>query len=150
MEVGVERAMAIEFGVGDGSFRTAGGEVAIRRLVDDFYDIMDVEAQFQTIRRMHPKDLDESRDKLARFLCGWLGGPKRYHEKYGSISIPKAHAHFVVGKAEREAWLDCMEKAIARQSYPSQFAEYLLKELRVPAQGIYKKSRKPPGETYEA
>jgi hypothetical protein len=26
----------------------------------------------------------------------------------------------------------------------------LLKELRVPAQGIYKKSRKPPGETYEA
>ncbi|MFT5695026.1 MAG: hypothetical protein ACI9QQ_001001 [Myxococcota bacterium] len=26
----------------------------------------------------------------------------------------------------------------------------MLKELRVPAQGIYKKSRKPPGETYEA
>lgn len=136
----------IEYGVDDGSFRAAGGEAGIRRLVDDFYDIMDARDDAQCIRRMHPADLSESRDKLARFLCGWLGGPKRYREKYGPISIPGAHAHFAIGERERDAWIDCMARAIAKQPYREDFASYLLAQLRVPAQAVYRKSRKPPGE----
>lgn len=131
----------IEYGVEDGSFRAAGGIDGIRRLVDDFYDLMDEREGALTIRRMHPEDLEESRDKLARFLCGWLGGPKRYREKYGPISIPKAHAHLTVGEAERDAWLLCMAEAIERQPYPLDFALYLMRELRVPAERIRKSSR---------
>lgn len=142
----METQQTIEYGVGDGSFRTAGGEAGIRLLVDDFYDIMDVSDDARAIRRMHPADLAESRDKLATFLCGWLGGPKRYREKYGPLSIPRAHAHLVIGRAERDAWLGCMEQAIAKQGYPEAFAEYLLTELRVPAQGVYRKSLEPEGE----
>jgi hemoglobin len=126
-----------EFGHEDGSFRAAGGIEGVERLVDDFYRIMDTIPEASNIREMHPQDLTISRDKLARFLCGWLGGPRRFAEKYGSISIPGVHAHLDVGTQEREAWLRCMQEAIERQGYAPDFAEYLLAQLRIPAQRIF-------------
>ncbi len=99
--------------------------------------------QAQSIRRMHPGDLTPSRDKLTRFLCGWLNGPQLYAEKYGSIKLPKAHAHLRVGPDERDAWLACMEQAISEQSYSREFGAYLLRELSTPAQRIVTTSRDP-------
>lgn len=124
------------YGVGDASFRAAGGEEGIRRLVDAFYDCMEALPEARDIRAMHPADLDVSRDKLARFLCGWLNGPKRYQEKYGSISIPGAHAHLAIGSRERDAWLACMAAALARQAYEPEFRDYLLRQLAVPAERV--------------
>jgi hemoglobin len=57
-------------GEGDTSFRAAGGVAGITRLVDAFYRQMDALPEAAAIRRMHPRDLTESRDKLARFPCG--------------------------------------------------------------------------------
>lgn len=127
---------ARRFGEGDASFQAAGGIEGIERLVEDFYDVMDSCEEAATIRAMHAEDLTEVKDKLARFLCGWLGGPRRYAEKYGPISIPKVHAPWPIGEAERDAWLLCMARAIARQPYSREFAEYLLTQLRVPASRI--------------
>ena len=56
-------------------FDLFGGELGVRKLVDAFYDRMDFEAEFATIRALHPTTLEESRNKLYWFLCGWLGGP---------------------------------------------------------------------------
>ncbi len=123
-----------EFGDGDTSFRAAGGIAGIERLVDDFYAIMSESDFAATIRGMHPTDISVSRDKLARFLSGWLGGPNRYREKYGPIKIPAAHAHLVIDDPERRAWLECMRLAIARQPYTPEFAEYVLEELHRPAE----------------
>ncbi len=97
---------------------------------------MDTLPEARAIRAMHQADLTESADKLARFLCGWLGGPKRYQEKYGSISIPGSHRHVPIGPADRDAWLECMRCAIARQPYTPAFAAYLLRALSVPAQRV--------------
>ena len=124
------------YGTGDASFRAAGGEDGIRRLVDRFYDLMEERPDTKRIRSMHPKSLEVSRDKLARFLCGWLGGPKRYSEKYGPIQIPRAHVRFAIGAEERDAWLACMRAAIAEQPYAEDFKAYLLRELAVPAERI--------------
>ncbi len=124
------------FGEGDASYQAAGGEAGIRRLVDDFYEQMDTLPEARVIRAMHPADLEESRDKLARFLCGWLGGPKLFQEKYGSIIIPKAHAHLPIGRAERDAWLQCMQVAISHQPYSPEFQQYLLAQLAIPAERV--------------
>jgi hemoglobin len=124
------------YGDGDTSFQAAGGEAGLRRLVDDFYDIMETRPQAATILAMHPADLAVSRDKLARFLCGWLGGPHRYNEKYGRITIPGAHSHLDIGAAERDAWLGCMREAIARQPWEADFKDYLLRALAVPAERV--------------
>jgi hemoglobin len=124
------------YGEGDASFQAAGGEAGIRCLVDRFFDLMGERPDAAGILKMHPRDLEGSRDKLARFLCGWLGGPKRYAEKYGPIKIPKAHVRFPIGRVEAEAWLDCMAAALADQPMAEDFKIYLLRELRVPADRI--------------
>lgn len=62
----------------DTAFMRLGGEAAVRALVEQFYDLMDLEPRFADIRRLHPGSLDGSRDKLHWFLCGWLGGPQHY------------------------------------------------------------------------
>jgi hemoglobin len=135
---GVEarEANARPYGEGDASFQAAGGEQGIARLVDRFYEVMDTRADAAGIRRMHPKDLTVSRDKLARFLCGWLGGPKRFSEKYGPIQIPRAHVRFNVGESERDAWLACMREALESQPLAEDFKAYLMRELFVPAERI--------------
>ena len=63
-------------------FERVGGESAVRALVDRFYDLMDLEPGFLELRALHPSALDGSRDKLFWFLCGWLGGPQHYTDRY--------------------------------------------------------------------
>lgn len=130
------------YGTADATFQAVGGEAGVRQLVDDFYDIMATDASFATIWSWHPGENAVSRDKLATFLCAWMGGPRRYTEKYGRISIPAAHAHLAVTEVERDQWLACMALALARQRYPDSLVEYLLKELAVPAEAIRKTSAK--------
>jgi len=133
------------YGDGDTSYRAAGEQAGIGRLVDAFYRIMDSQDFARVIRRMHARDLTVSRDKLTRFLCGWMNGPRLYAERYGPIRIPSAHAHLRIGPRERDAWLRCMELAIAEQGYAPDFAAYLLRELRVPAERVRETSRDPIG-----
>lgn len=124
------------YGEGDATYRACGGEAGLRQLVEDFYAAMDSLPRAGRIRALHPPDLSISIDKLARFLCGWTGGPKRFSEKYGPIRIPDAHRHLPVGAAERDAWLACMEHALERQAYPEDLRHYLLEQLAVPAERI--------------
>lgn len=131
------------YGFSDTSFQAAGGIDGIRKLVDDFYLEMDALPEAVVIRKMHKTDLSESRDKLTLFLCGWMGGPGLYHEKYGSINIHRDHAHLPIGEAERDAWLLCMERSIAKQGYSPEFSTYLLAQLKIPAERIFATSKKP-------
>jgi hemoglobin len=122
-----------QYGQKDGSFQAAGGEAGIRKLVETFYRVMAEREDARTIRDMHPKDLTITIDKLARFLCGWMGGPKLYSERYGGIAIPPAHAHVPIGEPEKLAWLACMSCALDEQDYEPEFKEYLMVQLAVPA-----------------
>jgi hemoglobin len=88
------------------------------------------------IRAMHKEDLDIIKDKLSLFLMGWLGGPSKYGDKYGGISIPMAHQHLVVGEEERDAWLLCMTAALKHQDYNDAFKQYLIEQLAFPAERI--------------
>lgn len=124
------------FGTGDASFQAAGGEAGIRQLVDEFFDRMGSDRRFATIHAMHPEDKDVSRDKLARFLCGWLGGPKLYNEKYGAIGIPRVHAHLAIATAERDQWLTCMTETVEQQPFAGDFKKYLMEQLFVPAEAV--------------
>lgn len=125
---------APSYGQGEASFTAADGFEGIKKLVDAFYDAMEILPQAKHIRDMHSSDLTESRDKLTRFLTGWLGGPKLFSEKYGPIRIPVAHRHLDIGPAERDAWLACMQIAVNAQPYQQDFRDYLMAQLYVPAE----------------
>lgn len=124
------------YGSGDASFQAAGGEAGVRQVVEMFYDLMDSREVARGIRAMHPRDLSVSRDKLATFLCGWLGGPRLYQAKYGSISIPGVHAHLKVDACARDAWLAIMAEAVAAQAWAEDFKDYIMRQLAVPAERV--------------
>jgi len=122
------------YGIGDTSFIAAGGKAGVLKLVNEFYDQMQTLSQAKRILAMHADDLTESREKLHFFLCGWLGGPRLYQHKYGGISIPRAHSHLKIGLDERDAWLLCMQEALDKQTYEESFKQYLMTELKKPAE----------------
>jgi hemoglobin len=89
-----------------------GGEGAVRALVDRFYDLMDLEPAYAELRALHPTALEGSRDKLFWFLCGWLGGPQHYIERFGHPRLRARHLPFPIGIKERDQWLQCMDQAM--------------------------------------
>jgi hemoglobin len=93
-------------------FERIGGEAATRALVDRFYDLMDLDPAFTALRALHPTTLDGSRDKLFWFLCGWLGGPQHYTDRFGHPMLRARHLPFSIGIQERDQWMACMHQAM--------------------------------------
>ncbi len=96
-----------------------GGEAGVRTLVDRFYDLMELEPRFTQLRAIHPSDLGGSRDKLHWFLCGWLGGPALYEQRFGHPRLRMRHFPYAIGVRERDAWLDCMRQAMTECAVPA-------------------------------
>ena len=94
-------------------FELLGGEAGVRALVDRFYDLMDLEPEFAGLRAMHPTTLEGSRDKLFWFLCGWLGGPNHFVDRFGHPMLRARHLPYPIGVSERDQWLTCMGLAMA-------------------------------------
>jgi hemoglobin len=107
------------------AFDLMGGETAVRELVDRFYDLMDLEPDFAVIRSLHPASLDGSRDKLFWFLCGWLGGPQHYVERFGHPRLRARHLPYAIGIRERDQWLACMRQAMTDRGVDPQLADRL-------------------------
>lgn len=99
-------------------FDAIGGETAIRQLVDRFYDLMDTQPEYVAIRILHPRDMSGSRDKLFWFLCGWMGGPNHFVERFGHPRLRARHLPFAIGTVERDQWLACMFRAMDECEVP--------------------------------
>ena len=102
-----------------------GGEAAVRTLVDRFYDLMDLEPRYADLRAVHGSDLDSARQKLFWFLCGWLGGPQHYTERFGHPRLRMRHMPFAIGIKERDQWVACMDQAMAETQVPTALRERL-------------------------
>ena len=111
------------------AFDALGGEAGVRALVDRFYDLMELEPAYAGLRSLHPATLDGSRDKLHWFLCGWLGGPQHYVERFGHPRLRARHLPYAIGIAERDQWLACMGQAMAERGTPEALAAQLLQAL---------------------
>lgn len=107
-------------------YERIGGEVAVRQLVQHFYQIMSETPQTDVIRRLHPEDIQSSEDKLFWFLSGWLGGPQLYVEKFGHPRLRARHLPFSIGIEERDQWLYCMAQALKKMDLEPLFAEQLI------------------------
>jgi hemoglobin len=113
------------FGDDHTPYDALGGDAAVRALVDRFYDVMDAQDAYRTIRDLHPDDLADSRDKLYMFLCGWLGGPPLYVQTYGHPRLRARHMPFSIGEEERDQWLACMGQALDAQHIADDLRAFL-------------------------
>ena len=111
-------------------FDRLGGEASLRALVDRFYDLMDLEPRYQPIRALHPTTLDGSRDKLFWYLCGWLGGPNHYIERFGHPMLRARHLPFAIGDVERDQWMACMTQAMHECAVEPDLATGLLQAFQ--------------------
>jgi hemoglobin len=107
-------------------FDLIGGDTKLRELVDRFYDLMDLEPDFAVIRALHPATLDDSRDKLYWFLCGWTGGPDSYVERFGHPRLRARHLPYAIASNERDQWLRCMAWAMQDLGLSDELQERLL------------------------
>ncbi|HEY0296505.1 MAG TPA: group II truncated hemoglobin [Bordetella sp.] len=107
-------------------FELLGGEPAIRALVDHFYDLMDMEADFAALRAVHGPSLDNARNKLFWFLCGYFGGPDHYIQRFGHPRLRARHLPFSIGETERDQWVACMGRAMLDQGVPEVLLERIL------------------------
>ncbi len=96
-------------------YQEIGGELAVKALVERFYDLMSEKKEASVIRLMHAKSLRVSREKLFLFLSGWLGGPDLYIQKYGHPRLRARHLPFAIGEDEKNQWLMCMNQALDEQ-----------------------------------
>ena len=103
----------------ESAFEWIGGEPAIQALVDRFYDLMDLEPGYRELRASHGPALDDARQKLFWFLCGWLGGPDHYISRFGHPRLKMRHMPFSIGILERDQWLACMDQAMAETGVPA-------------------------------
>ncbi|MEO7106650.1 MAG: group II truncated hemoglobin [Rhodoferax sp.] len=102
-----------------------GGEAKVRALTEHFYDLMDLEPGFAILRAVHGPDLGSARQKLFWFLCGWLGGPQHYTERYGHPRLRMRHMPFAIDVVERDQWLACMAQAMSETEVPPELAKRL-------------------------
>lgn len=107
-------------------FDLLGGEAGVRALVDRFYDLMAFEVAYADIRALHPLELDGSRDKLFWFLCGWMGGPAHYIERFGHPRLRARHLPYAIGIRERDQWMRCMGQALGESGVDTGLSERLL------------------------
>lgn len=114
-----------EEGTPASAYEWIGGEPQVRALVDRFYDLMDLEPSFAGIRALHPQDLSGSRDKLFWFLCGWLGGPSHYTERFGHPRLRARHLPYAIGLSERDQWMRCMIQAMQERELPEALSQRL-------------------------
>lgn len=95
-------------------YQMIGGEAGVEQLVKTFYDIVESDPKGAPLMAMHNQGhgLAHAREAQFEFLSGFLGGPQLYLERHHHSNVRRMHAHLTIGTAERDAWLNCMDKAL--------------------------------------
>jgi hemoglobin len=101
-------------------FDIIGGQPTVDRLVEAFYRRMDTLPEAAELRAMHHPDLTMTIDVLKRYLGEWMGGPNLYSAERGHPRLRMRHMKFVIGPAERDAWMLCMRGAL-EETIPDAF-----------------------------
>jgi len=115
-------------------FERAGGEPTFRLLVQRFYAGV---AMDPLLRPLYPEeDLEPAADRLALFLIQYWGGPNTYSQTRGHPRLRMRHAPFVIGEAERDAWLRHMRDALDSLDLPEDVATRLWDYLTMAAESM--------------
>ncbi|HLV75831.1 hemoglobin [Actinomadura hallensis] len=104
-------------------YEAVGGEEFFHKLVHRFYQGV---ANDPHLRALYPEeDLGPAEERLRLFLIQYWGGPNTYSQRRGHPRLRMRHVPFVIGEAERDAWLRHMRDAVDEQDLP----EHLEKQL---------------------
>jgi len=92
------------------------GEVALRRMVAEFYRQVPDDSILGPM--YPPNELPAAEKRLADFLIYRFGGPDTYIQERGNPKLRIRHAPFDVTHEARNRWVALMDTAIQRSQIP--------------------------------
>ncbi|SFO89341.1 hemoglobin [Actinomadura madurae] len=115
-------------------YEAVGGEETFHRLVHRFYQGV---ASDPELRAMYPEDdLGPAEERLRLFLIQYWGGPTTYSQRRGHPRLRMRHVPFVIGPAERDAWLRHMRAAVDELGLPEDLERQLWGYFTMAAQSM--------------
>lgn len=92
-------------------YDAVGGAETFNAIVSRFYAQV---AEDEILRQLYPEDdLAGAEERLRMFLEQYWGGPRTYSEQRGHPRLRMRHVPFRISAIERDAWLRCMQTAVA-------------------------------------
>lgn len=110
-----------------------GGQPTVDRIIDSLYKHIGVN---ETLLPIFPDDLEESARKQRLFLTQFFGGPNLYAQEIGRPMLPYRHAPFEITPSRRDAWLECMFKALTEAEVEEPYFSEIMNRLMIPANKI--------------
>ncbi len=115
-------------------YEAVGGEETFHRLVHRFYQGV---ADDPELRALYPEeDLGPAEERLRLFLIQYWGGPNTYSMRRGHPRLRMRHVPFVIGSAERDAWLRHMRVAVDELGLPEDLEKQLWNYFTMAAQSM--------------
>jgi hemoglobin len=118
------------------AYDLVGGKPAVRRIVDRFYDLLDIDPAYRQLRALHASDLDPMRSSLAGFLVAWLGGPRDWFEEHPGRCMMSAHRDVRITEETARQWADAMSRAVHDSTIDKELAHKLTQALSAMALGM--------------
>jgi hemoglobin len=114
-------------------FDRVGGQPFFDRLVERFYEGVSGDP---ILRPLYPEDLSEPKRHLALFLGQYWGGPATYNAERGHPRLRMRHVPFVIGLAERDAWLAHMTNAVRASGVPAPIETELIEYFEMASRSL--------------
>lgn len=115
-------------GVASSFYERIGSEQGVRCVAERFYDI--VEASFPLLRSMLPASTEVTRQKLFKYLSGWLGGPQLYVAEYGHPRLRMRHFPFEITSEGVRQWLEAMDATLRECEVEPELIGELMERFR--------------------
>lgn len=90
-------------------YEAIGGQPVVDHIVHSLYKHV---AKHEALIPIFPEDLTETIYKQRLFLTQFFGGPSLYLQEIGHPMLKRRHLPFEITWERRNAWLECMEKAL--------------------------------------
>jgi len=111
-------------------FEAIGGQQAVDKIIDSLYKHI---GNHEKLIPIFPEDLQESARKQRLFLTQFFGGPPLYLEERGHPMLKRRHLEFEITPERRDAWLDCMDKALHEAEIEEPYLTAILERLTMTA-----------------
>lgn len=120
------------------AYESLGGAEGVHRLVNAFYDLVEKDPLGAPLMALHNlgNGLAHARVAQFEFMSGFLGGPQLYVERYGHSNVRKMHEHLQMNVAQRDAWVQCMDKALLQHGVDKQTHMRLMAHFERIATGL--------------
>jgi|SRR5690625_139202 len=111
-------------------YEAIGGAETIDRLVSAFYKRV---GKHPKLTPIFPEDLTETARKQRLFLTQFFGGPKLFSEERGHPMMRRRHLPFEITPTRRDAWLECMNEALAEANIEEPMRTAIFEKLTMTA-----------------